>query len=252
VALAATGTGAARKDFSHRHLAYSRPAAPGYTADGSGIRVLTAAPAQIETRLGDGLEQLGITLVPDQASALLRFLSLLQKWNRAFNLTALTDPDDMVVRHILDSAAARPFLAGETVLDVGTGAGLPGIPLALIDPGRQFTLLDASGKKIRFLRQVLLEIALPNVRLVQARVDAYRPEAPFGTVICRAFSTLADFARAGGRLAGPGGRLVALKGRRPDAELKGLPAPWAAREMARVQVPFLDAERHIVVLERAA
>ena len=198
----------------------------------------------------EGLARLGMPPTPDQTGALLRFLALLQKWNRAFNLTALKDPDDMVVRHILDSAAARPFLAGDAVLDVGTGAGLPGVPLALLEAGRQFTLLDASGKKIRFLRQVLMDLPLPNVRLVQARVDAYRPETLFGTVICRAFSTLADFARCAGRLAAPGGRLVALKGRHPAAEISGVPPEWRATEVARVEVPLLDAERHVVVLER--
>lgn len=189
---------------------------------------------------------------PDQSRQLLRFLELLRKWNRAYNLTALEEPDDMVVRHILDSLSCRPFLHGESVLDVGTGAGLPGIPLAAIDDARRFTLLDSSGKKIRFLRQVLMDIPLGNVELVQSRVEDYRPANLFSTVVCRALSTLGEFARSCGRLVAPGGRLVALKGREPRAELAGVPAPWRPGEVAAVQVPFLDAERHIVVLERAS
>ncbi len=195
---------------------------------------------------------MGLPAVPGPSRQLLRFIELLQKWNRAYNLTALEEPDDMVVRHILDSLACRPFLHGESVLDVGTGAGLPGIPLAAFDDARHFTLLDSSGKKIRFLRQVLMDIPLGNVELVQSRVEDYRPVNLFSTVVCRALSTLGEFARTCGRLAAPGGRLVALKGRAPRAELAGVPAPWRPGEVAAVQVPFLGAERHIVVLERAS
>jgi 16S rRNA (guanine527-N7)-methyltransferase len=211
---------------------------------------LSAASGETEARLVEGLARLGMPPSPDQTITLLSFLSLLQKWNRAVNLTALKDPDDMVVRHILDSATARPFLHGDTVLDVGTGAGLPGVPLAVLDPHRRFTLLDASGKKIRFLRQVLMDLTLPNVRLVQARVDDYHPEAPFDTVICRAFGALVDLVHGAGRLVAPHGRIVALKGRRPAAELANLPEAWQATEVTRVQVPHLDAQRHVVVLRR--
>jgi 16S rRNA (guanine527-N7)-methyltransferase len=210
---------------------------------------LSALPTEVEARLREGLARLGVSPAPDLVTSLLSFLALLQKWNRAYSLTALTGPDDIVVRHILDSVAARPYLHGTAVLDVGTGAGLPGIPLALIEGGRQFILLDSSGKKVRFLRQVLMDLPLPNVRLVQARVADYRPERLFDTVICRAFSGLADFARACGRLVAPGGRLVAMKGRRPDRELADLPPPWRNAEVARLAVPFLEAERHVVVIE---
>lgn len=223
---------------------------PGYTARRSGASHVSAPPGQIEAHLAEGLARLGMSATPGQTGALLHFLALLHKWNRAFNLTALKDPADLVVRHILDSLTARPYLAGQAVLDVGAGAGLPGIPLAVFEPSRRFTLLDSSGKKIRFLRQVLLEIALPNVALVQARAESYRPESPFDTVVCRAFGTLAKFARCCGQLVAPGGRLVAMKGRYPAAELARLPSPWQASEVARTRVPFLDAERHIAVLER--
>lgn len=218
----------------------------------SGCRAVSASPAAIEARLAEGLAQLALPATPEQSNQLLRFLALLQKWNSAFNLTAVENPDDMVVRHILDSLSCRPFLHGDFVLDVGTGAGLPGIPLAVTDGARRFTLLDSSGKKIRFLRQVLMDIPLGNVELMQSRVEDYRPATLFPTVVCRALSTLGDFAGSCGRLVAPGGRLVALKGREPRAELADLPPPWQPSDVAAVRVPFLDAERHIVVLERNA
>jgi 16S rRNA (guanine527-N7)-methyltransferase len=213
---------------------------------------VSASSAAIEARLAQGLARLGLAATAAQSSQLLQFIALLQKWNSAYNLTALEDPDDMVVRHILDSLSCRPLLHGESVLDVGTGAGLPGFPLAVLDGARRFTLLDSSGKKMRFLRQALMDIPLDNVELVQSRVEGYRPADLFPTVVCRALSTLTEFARTCGRLVAPGGRLVALKGRYPHAELQDLPPPWQARQVAPVAVPFLDAERHIVMLERAS
>lgn len=204
----------------------------------------------IEQRLEHGLAELGLPPTPGHADKLRDYLALLAKWNRAYNLTSIDDPEDMVVRHILDSLAARPWLAGTTVLDAGTGAGLPGIPLALVEPGRRFTLVDSVGKKIRFVEQAVGELGLANATPVQARLEQWQPATAFDTVICRAFASLAEFAAACGRFVAPGGRLVALKGRRPDAELAALPAPWRASAVDAVAVPGLDAERHVVVLER--
>jgi 16S rRNA (guanine527-N7)-methyltransferase len=207
-------------------------------------------PTAIEKRISDGLARLGAPAGPDLAAALHRYLMLLQEWNRAYNLTSVTGLDDMAVRHILDSATARPYLQGAAVLDAGTGAGLPGIPLALLDPARHFTLLDSVGKKIRFLHQVVADLRLANVTLVQARLEDWEPQALFDTVICRAFGTLVDFAAVCGRCLAPDGRLVAMKGRHPDEELRAVAAPWCVAAVERVTVPGLDAERHIVVLER--
>lgn len=206
-----------------------------------------------EQRLTQGLAQLGIPDTPGLTAALLAYLELLRRWSRAYNLTSITDPEDMAVRHLLDSLTARPYLAGATVLDAGTGAGLPGIPLALVEPGRRFTLLDSVGKKVRFVQQAVTELKLANVVPVQARLEQWQPGGTFDTVICRAFSSLAEFAAACGRFAAPGGRLVAMKGRRPDAELAALEAqdsPWRVSAVDKVSVPGLDAERHVVVLER--
>jgi 16S rRNA (guanine527-N7)-methyltransferase len=201
-------------------------------------------------RLADGLAGLGIAAEPPLTDALARYLALLQAWNRAYNLTSITDPDAMVVRHILDSATARAYLTGTAILDAATGAGLPGIPLAMLEPGRRFTLLDSVGKKVRFLRQVVTELKLTNVTPVQARLEDWRAERLFDTVVCRAFGSLTDFASVCGRLLAPEGRLVAMKGRYPAAEIAGLPDGWRVAASERVTVPGLDAQRHIVVLER--
>jgi 16S rRNA (guanine527-N7)-methyltransferase len=205
---------------------------------------------EVEQRLTDGLVQLGVDAEAGLTAALLRYLALLQKWNRAYNLTGTTGLDDMVARHILDSATARPYLAGVAILDAGTGAGLPGIPLALLEPSRRFTLLDSTGKKIRFLHQAVSDLQLANVTLAQARIEEWAPGTLFDTVVCRALGSLADFAHLCGRFLAPGGRLVAMKGRRPEDEVRVLPAPWRVTSLERVAVPGLDAERHIVVLER--
>lgn len=203
----------------------------------------------LEQRLTEGLAQLGVSAGNFPAAALLRYLELMRQWNQAYNLTSITDPDDMVVRHLLDSATARPYLGGQNVLDLGTGAGLPGIPLALLEPSRRFTLLDSVGKKMRFLRQVVTELRLANVVLAQARFEDWRPQRPFDTIVCRAFGSLAEIARLCETKLAPGGRLVAMKGRRPTDEVTALPAGWRAATVEPVVVPGLDAERHIVVLE---
>lgn len=204
----------------------------------------------VEQRLTEGLAQLGVPADENLTGALVRYLELIQQWNRAYNLTRITAMDDMALRHILDSVTARPYLQGGAILDAGTGAGLPGIPLALLEPTRHFTLVDSVGKKLRFLHQVVSDLRLTNVSLAQARLEAYSAAGQFDTVVCRALASLADFIAACGRLAAPGGRLLAMKGRRPDDELAALPAPWRASSVDRVQVPGLDAERHIIVLER--
>lgn len=208
------------------------------------------AERDLAALLCDALPQLGIEADAARVGALLRFVSLLAKWSKAYNLTSIRDQREMLVKHVLDGLSARVALSGVQVLDVGTGAGLPGLPLALCEPDRQFTLLDSVGKKVRFVRHVVAELALANVTVVQARVQQYEPEQSFDTVICRAFSSLADFARSCGRLAGPDGQLVAMKGQLPETELALLPGDWVAADILPVSVPLLDAARHLVVLRR--
>lgn len=203
----------------------------------------------VEQCLEDGLGQLGVPVDARLIDSLTSFLGLLEQWNRAYNLTRITEPRDMAVRHILDSISARPWLCGDRILDAGTGAGLPGLPLALVEPSRHFTLVDSIGKKMRFLHHAVATLGIDNISLRQARLE----ECPAGsadTVISRALASLADFIASCGNIIVPGGRLVAMKGRHPAAELAVLPEGWRASVVERIVVPGLDAERHIVVLER--
>jgi 16S rRNA (guanine527-N7)-methyltransferase len=205
----------------------------------------------VEDLLRQGIPELGIPADEALVSALASFLGLLSKWNQAWNLTSIRDPLDMVPLHILDSLTARPFLTGQRVLDVGCGAGLPGIPLALTEATRQFTLVDATLKKITFVRQAIAELKLRNAQAEHTRIEDYHPVAPFDTVISRAFASLPDFIRGAGQLVAPGGQLLAMKGRLPADELAELPAGWVAAAVTPVRIPGVAAERHIVQIARA-
>ena len=204
----------------------------------------------LEVSLQSGLQALGFDAPPARVREFARLLRLLDKWNRAFNLTAVRDPAEMVGRHILDSLSARPFLSGASVLDVGTGAGFPGLPLAMVEPRRHFTLLDSGGKKIRFVRHALAELALDNVAVEQVRVEAFEPADLYDSVISRAFSSLGDFVRRCGRLVATGGTLLAMKGRLSQAEIRQLPVGWRATSVEQLQVPGVIGERHMIVIER--
>ena len=211
----------------------------------------------IRDGLAAGLRELDAcaALPPDSCDRLLDgltlFLGELTKWNKAYNLTAVRDPQQMVVRHIFDSLVAGPMLRGTRILDAGTGAGLPGIPLALCYSDKQFALLDSNGKKIRFVQHVAGELGLHNVQPVQARIESYEPDHKFDSVISRAFTSLREFADNSGRLIAPHGCLLAMKGKLPDQEIRELPSEWRASEIRELQVPGLDEERHVVVLESA-
>jgi 16S rRNA (guanine527-N7)-methyltransferase len=210
---------------------------------------LPGLPAAIEKRLREGVDALGLAPTVQQIEALVLYLLLLEKWNRSFNLTGLTEPADMVARHILDSLTARPFVTGRVLLDVGSGPGLPGIPLAVIVPELVVTLLDSNGKKARFLRHAVAELGLANATVAQIRVEAYPDGSAFDTVICRALGSLAEFVSGCARLLRPGGRLLAMKGRLPVDEMQAVVAPWRVTAN-RVTVPGLSVERHIIVMDR--
>ena len=202
-----------------------------------------SAPS-LSRSLAGGLTALGLPLDAGQRERLIAFLLLLARWNRAYNLTAVRDPAEMVPRHLLDSLTLGPYLFGPTVLDLGTGAGLPGIPLAIAQPSRRFVLLDSHGKKVRFVRQVVLELGLENAAAVQARMESYRPGEKFATIVSRAVTSLADLSRVAGPLLARPGRLLVMKGRYPAEEIAAL----ANREALthRLRVPFLDGERHLI------
>jgi 16S rRNA (guanine527-N7)-methyltransferase len=202
------------------------------------------------SRLAPALAALGLPLAAAGQQDLWQFIELLQQWNKAYNLTAVRDPEEMLTKHVLDSLAVLPFVRGARVLDVGTGAGLPGIPLAVARPELQFTLLDGNGKKTRFVTHAVAALALKNVEVLQARVEDYRPAVPFATVISRAFAALDDFVRLAGHTSAPGGRLLAMKGVRPDEEIQALPAGFRLVAVHPLKVPGLDAERCVVELEK--
>ena len=205
----------------------------------------------IEQSIIEGCERLELRLPAGGGARLAVFLSLLERWNRAYNLTAVRDPEAMVVRHVLDSLSILPWLEGPRVLDVGSGAGLPGIPLAIIRPDCEFVLLDSNGKRTRFMSQAAAELKLPNVSVVRSRIGDYRPAILMSSVVSRAFATLAEMVAEAGRLCAPEGRLLAMKGVFPDDELARLPPGYRVVGVYPLRVPDLDAERHLVHLTPA-
>ncbi|MDX1736299.1 MAG: 16S rRNA (guanine(527)-N(7))-methyltransferase RsmG [Halioglobus sp.] len=196
--------------------------------------------------LGRGCEALGISAQPQQLERLLQYLALLGKWNRAYNLTAVRDVRDMVTRHLLDSLAVVPHIRESRLLDVGTGAGLPGVPLAIMFADRQWHLLDSNGKKTRFLFQVKTALGLDNMVIHQARVETFNAEEPYEAVLSRAFASLDDMVRGCRHLLTPGGRFLAMKGAYPAGELAGFSGPEFATAVHALSVPGLDEERHLV------
>nr|WP_244989132.1 16S rRNA (guanine(527)-N(7))-methyltransferase RsmG [Pantoea cypripedii] len=196
------------------------------------------------------LKAANISLSDQQKQQLVGYVELLHKWNKAYNLTSVRDPQQMLVRHILDSIVVEPHLQGDRFIDVGTGPGLPGIPLAIVRPQAHFTLLDSLGKRVRFLRQVQHELGLTNVTPVQSRVEEFPAEPPFDGVISRAFASLEDMVNWCHHLPSAQGHFYALKGVRPDDEINTLPAGFVVQQVYPLQVPELDGERHLVVIAR--
>jgi len=206
----------------------------------------------LETRLAEGLAAMGLDLDADRQAKLVAYLHLLEKWNKVHNLTAIREPAKMVVLHLLDSLAVLPHVGfARTLLDVGTGAGLPGIPLAVARPSLAVSLLDANHKKATFLRQAKGELALDNVQVICERVETWRPGAAFDIVVSRAFADLALFVSQAGHLVAPGGTMLAMKGVNPREELAGIPPTHRVENVVELHVPTLDAQRHLVFLKAA-
>jgi 16S rRNA (guanine527-N7)-methyltransferase len=201
--------------------------------------------------LARGIGQFGIELPKDASAALLAYLALIAKWNQVYNLTAIRDPQRMVIEHLLDSLAILPHVATPRILDVGTGAGLPGVPLAIARPAWHVVLLDSSHKRCTFLQQAAIELQLNNVEVACERVESYRPAERFTTVVSRAFSDTAHFARVAVPLVAQGGTMLAMKGLYPHEELAQLPAEVTLREVVALTVPGLEAQRHLVVMTKA-
>jgi 16S rRNA (guanine527-N7)-methyltransferase len=187
-----------------------------------------------------GVDELGLALSDDARGRLMQYVALIEKWNRTYNLTAVRDPHDMVKQHLLDSLAVVPHLSVGTVADVGSGAGLPGIPLAIARPDWQVTVNDANQKKAAFLRQAVIELGLKNATVHEGRVEAWRPASGFAIVISRAFAELSQFISLCRHLVAPGGLLAAMMGAAPNS-------PGERCRILQLQVPFLDARRHLVL-----
>jgi 16S rRNA (guanine527-N7)-methyltransferase len=214
---------------------------------------MSAVTQRHAEELVQGAQALGVDLSPLQQEQLLAYLALLVKWNKAYNLTAVRDPDEMVSRHLLDSLSVVPFVAerGASWLDVGSGGGMPGVPLAILFPERRFTLLDSNGKKTRFLTQVKLELKLGNLEVVHSRVEEFRPEQPFAGICSRAFSSLQDFSDWTRHLGNADTHWLAMKGVHPDDELQALPADFRLQSCEVLRVPGCQGQRHLLILRRS-
>ncbi|ASO28004.1 16S rRNA (guanine(527)-N(7))-methyltransferase RsmG [Vibrio anguillarum] len=207
--------------------------------------------SELRTRLDDLIGQTDLEVNELQRSQLVGYVELLNKWNKAYNLTSVRDPMDMLVKHILDSIVVSPHLQGERFIDVGTGPGLPGIPLAIMNPDKTFYLLDSLGKRIRFIKQVLHELGIKNVTTIQSRVEEFQPEVKFDGVLSRAFASMLDMVEWCHHLPKEtSGRFLALKGQRPDEEIATLPEWCSVTDVKALKVPELEGDRHLVILSR--
>jgi 16S rRNA (guanine527-N7)-methyltransferase len=203
-------------------------------------------PAGVAEALERGLAAMGLDAA--LAPPLLTYLTLLDRWNRTYNLTAIRDPLEMVTRHLLDSLAMQPFLERGTLADLGTGPGLPGIPLAIARPQLQVTLVESNGKKARFMREAVRQLGLGNARVAESRAEALDEPGAYDHLTARAMDTLAGIIEVGGHLLRPGGRLLAMKGVHPHDEIAQLPAGWRVEQVLPLHVPGLTGERHLVVV----
>lgn len=206
-------------------------------------------PADVVATLEQGLAAMGLDAA--LAPPLLTYLGLLDRWNKTYNLTAIRDPREMVTRHLLDSLAMVPFVSAGTLADLGTGPGLPGIPLAIAHPQLQVTLVESNGKKCRFMREAIRKLGLANARVAEGRAEALDEPAAHDNLTARAMDTLDGIIRVGGHLLRPGGRLLAMKGQLPAEEIAALPAGWQVESITPLTVPGLLGERHLVVVGRA-
>ncbi len=199
-------------------------------------------------RLKSLIDRTELTVTAEQQAKLVALVTLLDKWNKAYNLTSVRDPNEMLVKHILDSIVVGPHLHGDRFIDVGTGPGLPGLPLAICNPDKEFVLLDSLGKRIRFIRTVIHQLGLTNVVAVESRVEAYQPEQGFDGVLSRAFASLQDMLSWCHHLPKPQGRFYALKGQLNADELAQLPEGLTIADTIALKVPELEGQRHLVIV----
>lgn len=207
--------------------------------------------SQLRTQLDSLIAQTTLDVSEQQRDQLVGYVEMLNKWNKAYNLTSVRDPQEMLIKHIMDSIVVSTHLQGNSFIDVGTGPGLPGIPLSIMNPDKQFVLLDSLGKRIRFIKQVLHELKIENVTPVQSRVEEYQPEERFDAVLSRAFASMTDMVEWCHHLPKTdGGCFLALKGQLPQSEIEQLPEWCSVTDIKALSVPQLEGERHLVILSR--
>lgn len=206
--------------------------------------------AQCRQKLIQGLDQLHISYTEQQIEQWLNYVGLLHKWNRAYNLTSVRDPLEMVTRHLIDSLSVAPYINADRLIDVGTGPGLPGIPLAIAYPEKNFSLLDSNGKRTRFMQQAKVELGLDNITILQSRVEEHQPEILYQAVLSRAFASLSDMIQWTSHLCDEAGCFMAMKGQYPDEEISDLAKAYHVTQSHQLSLPGSDVERHLVIISK--
>lgn len=206
--------------------------------------------SELLASLNTYLVKMDLSVEQSKAEKLVGFVQLMDKWNKAYNLTSVRDPKEMLIKHIVDSVVVAPQITGKHYIDVGTGPGLPGIPLAIMLPDTKFVLLDSLGKRIRFIKQVVHELGLTNVQAVQSRVEEFHQHVPYDGVLSRAFASIKDMLHWCQHLVDSQGTFLALKGQFPAEELDEIPANFKVCEVVKLEVPGLDAQRHLVKIQK--
>lgn len=203
---------------------------------------------QLSQKLDEGLKILQLNRSPEIQNKLLKYVKILIEWNTVYNLTAITNPEDILIKHLLDSLSISSYIMGNSILDVGSGAGLPGVPLAIINPDKKFVLLDSNAKKTRFLLHVKQQLVLNNVEIITNRVEAFTTAVGFDNIVTRAYATLMEFITTSQHLLNEGGQLLAMKGLYPESEINDLVEHFGAVEVHKLKIPFLNAERHLICI----
>lgn len=204
------------------------------------------------SRVTQACEKIGIESQQDKVVNLIAYLELLIKWNKAYNLTAIRDPDEMLVKHIIDSLSIVPYVIGDQLADIGTGAGLPGIPLAIMFPDKQFTLVDSNGKKTRFLTQVKMNLSLSNVQVIHGRVEQVPDNKVFDQISSRAFTALDNMVNLCKHLLSSNGEFLAMKGLEPHEEIKNLPEDFVVDKVEELCVPECEDQRHLIIIKKSS